>query len=390
MISGRPQVRELDDSLQALADLIAQYKEPLMARWRDQVMRIPAARALDAPTLNDLMPRALDELGQALRVGRAKSLLDVELKEGPKLHGLERLHVGYDIAEVVAEYTILEELVLDLATEHGVDVSGEPSRIINRVFGRAIASAVDTYAREKTVELQQRREEHLSFVVHDLRTPLSAMETARAVLSRALPDDVKRGPVGDMLAVLERNASRVAALLKDTSDEQQRLILATQPTEPQRRELDLWPMVEGLLRELQPLIGKSSIRIVNAIPHDLAAYADALMLAQILQNLLSNAIRYTPQGRITIGARAEGPGLSLRCWVEDTGTGIEPERIEKIFEKLETDRLHEGGLGLGLSIVKQLVHAHGGDVSVQSRMGEGSTFSFTIPDPRPERGPPIT
>lgn len=372
--------QDVSEHLQALADLIPQQREALMADWRTQVRRLPAAQRLDAPTLNDLMPKVLDELTRALRAGYTESVLDVHLRESPRLHGLERLHAGFDLVEVVAEYSILHELVQALAEKNGVDISGEPSVIINRVFDRAIAAAVDTYARERAVELQQRREEHLSFVVHDLRTPLSAMKTARAVLEQSLPPDVKSGQVAAMLGVLERNAARLEALLKDASADQQRMIMATRQTPPERRELDLWPLVEGLLRELGPLIRKASIQVENAVPGDLVVFADALMLAQIFQNLLSNAIRYTPSGAITIGARTEGHGRSARCWVRDTGTGIEPHRLTKIFDKLETDRPHEGGMGLGLSIVRQLVEAHGGIVTVESEVGRGSTFSFTLPD----------
>jgi two-component system sensor histidine kinase ChiS len=118
------------------------------------------------------------------------------------------------------------------------------------------------------------------------------------------------------------------------------------------------------------------------VSEDLLVYADSLMLSQVLQNLISNALRYTTSGEIRVGAETleGGHGHSVRCWVRDTGRGIEPHRIARIFEKLESDRLHEGGLGLGLSIVKQLVEAHGGTVTVDSEVGRGSTFFFTIPD----------
>jgi signal transduction histidine kinase len=353
-----------------------------MARWRERVRQMPDAAKLDAPTLNDMMPRLVDELVRALRVGTTPSVLDIHSSEAPKLHGLERLHAGYDLVEVVAEYSILHEILLDFVDEQRLELSSEAGRIINRVFGRALAGAVDTYAREKTIEIQQHREEHLSFVVHDLRTPLAAMETALAVLSRSLPEDLRTGAVAQMLTILERNAARLRALLKAASADQQRAILATKGTEPERREFDLWPLVEGLLMEMVPLIDREQVRITNSVPSDLDVFADSLMLSQIFQNLLSNALRYTPRGEIEAGAEAIGSGMSVRCWVRDTGSGIEPHRLEKIFEKLESDRLHEGGLGLGLSIVKQLVEAHGGAVVVESQVGHGSTFFFTIPDDR--------
>ena len=351
-----------------------------MAEWRDRVRRLPDAAKLDAPTLNDMMPRLLDELVTALRAGRADSVLDVQLSEAPKLHGLERLHAGFDIVEVVAEYSILHELLLDVAEKQDFEISSEAERIINRVFGRAIAAAVDTYAREKTIEIQQHREEHFSFVVHDLRTPLAAMETARAVLARSLPEDLKTGPVGQMLAILERNAARLDALLRRTGADQEKTLLVTQRTAPERREFDLWPLVEGLLMEMEPLIQQDQVRIVNAVPEDLIVFADSLMLSQIFQNLFSNAVRYTKRGEIEAGAEPAGSDRSVRCWVRDTGSGIEPHRLGRVFDKLESDRLHEGGLGLGLSIVKQLVEAHGGAVVVKSDVGRGTTFSFTIPD----------
>ena len=375
-------IPETVEQKRAFAHLVALRKDALMAEWRHRVLAIPQAAKLDKPTLNDMMPRLLDQLVGALSGHENPSVLDVHRAEAPKLHGLERLHAGYDIVEVVAEYSILQELVFELGDEQGLEISGETVRVITRLFGRATAAAVDTYSREKTVEIQQKREEHFSFVVHDLRTPLAAMDTAVRVLTHALPQDIRTGQVAKMLGILERNAQRLSALLKRTSHDQQRIMLATQGTSPERREFDLWPLVERLLADLEPVLVHPEVRIVNAVPEDLMVFADSLMLSQIFQNLISNALRYTTRGEIRIGAAQieGGHGHSARCWVADTGSGIEPHRLGRIFEKLESDRLHEGGLGLGLSIVKQLVEAHGGGVTVDSEVGRGSTFFFTLPD----------
>jgi signal transduction histidine kinase len=147
----------------------------------------------------------------------------------------------------------------------------------------------------------------------------------------------------------------------------------------ERRELDLWPLVEGLLHDLKPLAENSPVRIVNSVPTELTIFADAMFLGQVFQNLLSNALRYTNQGQIVIGAQSIDEGQTVRCWVSDTGAGIEPDRLGRVFDKLETDAERKGGMGLGLAIVKQVVEAHDGKVFVESELGKGSTFTFLIP-----------
>jgi signal transduction histidine kinase len=147
----------------------------------------------------------------------------------------------------------------------------------------------------------------------------------------------------------------------------------------ERREFDLWPLVESLIHDLRPLADTASTQLSNKVPGDLAAYADASLLKRVFQNLIANAIKYTPHGEVVIGARPTGAGGSLECWVSDNGAGIPEDRLGIIFDKLETDPEREGGRGLGLAIVKTLVEAHGGKVTVESQESVGSTFRFTLP-----------
>src|SRR5437762_3226611 len=225
---GEPPARIIpNDNLHRLADLIKHHREELLATWRQEIRRLPAARNLDVPTLNDEIPGVLDELADALIAGQTESVMDLQLQYSPKVHGTERFRAGFDIVEVVAEYNIVQELVQTLAEDNGVDISGDVNRIINRVFDRAIAAAVDTFARQKTLEIQQRREEHMSFVMHDLKTPLAAMQTARMLLKKNLPDQLKTGSVANMLEIIERNASRLDALLKQAFQEQHNIAVGT-------------------------------------------------------------------------------------------------------------------------------------------------------------------
>ncbi len=146
-----------------------------------------------------------------------------------------------------------------------------------------------------------------------------------------------------------------------------------------KRQVDLWPLIEELLRDLQTLTEPKGIRTSNEVPHNCSVFADPVLIVRVFQNLLSNAIEYTSHEEITIGAAVSNGDCVIRCWVRDTGRGIPEDRIGKVFDKLETDREGRGGLGLGLAIVKQVVEAHGGQISVTSKPGEGSTFEFTLP-----------
>jgi len=137
--------------------------------------------------------------------------------------------------------------------------------------------------------------------------------------------------------------------------------------------------VETLIHDLNPIAGPGSTRLTNAIAEDFVVYADASLLRRVFQNLIANAIIYTPRGEIVIGAREMGEGGDVECFVRDNGGGIPPERRQMVFEKHETDPDKEGGLGLGLAIVKTFVEAHGGAVTVESELAVGSTFRFTLP-----------
>ena len=153
----------------------------------------------------------------------------------------------------------------------------------------------------------------------------------------------------------------------------------------ERRDIDLWPLVdwplvEGLTHNLYPIADTNGTRLINDVPDDLVVYADAGLLRRILQNLIANAIKYTPGGAVTIGARDLGEGAGVECWVSDTGAGIAEGMLEKVFEKGATDPEVEGGIGLGLAVVKIFTEAHGGTVSVQSEEGVGSTFRLSLPN----------
>lgn len=215
-------------------------------------------------------------------------------------------------------------------------------------------------------------------MAHDLRTPLSAISLSARVLELLLArDPVDRPHAARMLNALHRNVQHLEALVGKVIEENSNLETEV-GLKLERREFDLWPLVESLVHDLHPVAGTSTTRLTNTVPEDFVAYADASLVRRVFQNLIANAITYTPRGEIVIGARETGGG-GVECSVRDNGGGITPERCRVVFDKHETDPDKEGGLGLGLAIVKTFVEAHGGAVTVESEVGVGSAFRFTLP-----------
>ena len=365
------------DQLQTLARLIRRDVEPLLAEWRLAVRALPSARHLDVPTLNDHLPNLLEELADALETHADHSIAEALAEGSPPAHGLQRVQDGFDIVEVVAEYNILRGCIHDLAGANGFSLQGEAFHILNRVLDHSIGLAVEAYATAQALEVQHRREEYLAFVAHDLRTPLNAMALAARVL------DVTLAPGGSpeqvrMLKTLHRNIRQLETLVAKVLDENANLQTEV-GIRLERRFLDLWPLVEALVHDIHPVAGTGSTQLINEVPEELTVFADAGLLKRVFQNLIANAIAYTPRGVVRIGARAgdtSGPG---ECWVIDTGTGIPPERLAGVFDKGSGDAERSESAGLGLAIVKTFVEAHGGTVEAESEVGGGTTIRFTLP-----------
>lgn len=364
--------------LNQLAVLIQREREAIMARWRQQVRELPSARNLDVDTLNDHIPGLLDELAEAIQTNSDQSIPAALADGSPPIHGLQRLKDAFDIEEVVAEYNVLRGCIHHLADENGVNLQGRPNHIINRVFDHSIGLALKTYATEQAREVQQRREEYLAFVAHDLRTPLYAISLAERLLQDTFFKEGISATSAKMMGALRRNVKQLEQLVSKVLEENANLQTEA-GMKLVRRELDLWFLVEALTYELHPVAGSASTELTNQVAEDLFVFADAGLLRRLLQNLIANAIKYTPGGRIVIGALDLPEDGVVECWVSDNGAGIPREFLEKIFEKGESDPEDAGGTGLGLAIVKTVVEAHGGKVTAESVEGVGSTFRFSLP-----------
>ncbi|MES2356422.1 MAG: HAMP domain-containing sensor histidine kinase [Pseudomonadota bacterium] len=355
--------------------LIRNESKVLLSQWRQIVKQLPSAKHLDVPTLNDHIADLLTELADAFESCADDPISEAHCNETPQKHGVQRFQDGFEIDEVVAEYNILRGCIHDLASANNLSIQGKAFHIMNRVLDEAISMAVQTYATQQALQMQQRRSEYLTFVTHDLRTPLNAISLATHALEIALSPKDKTPQMATMLKVLERNVVNLSKLVSKVLEENNNLQTET-GIQLHRREFDLWPLVEALIHDLHPVAGTDSTQLINNIPEDLVVFADASLLRRVFQNLIANAIKYTPRGKIEIVAKTIAPDGVVECQVIDNGAGISEELRSKVFEKYETDG--DGGLGLGLAIVKTFVEAHEGTLVVDSAEGKGSTFCFTL------------
>ncbi|MGB8170545.1 MAG: HAMP domain-containing sensor histidine kinase [Chthoniobacteraceae bacterium] len=317
------------------------------------------------------------EITRDLALCRDGVLSAQQIRGSPPVHGVQRFHDGLDVGEVVAEYNLLRVAFITIADRRNLYLVGEAARIINLRIDDAVRLAVMAFAAQQALKRKAQEDEHLAFLAHDLRTPLSAVSLLVDELGQTL-DPGALAASREVFEMLRRNLQRVETLIQRVLQTSVQSSTTGSSFRPERRRFELWPLVQRLLVDLRAVSSKSFIAVANEIPPALTIFADAGLIAQVFQNLLGNAFKYAALGKVVITAREDAG--TVTCVVRDSGTGIPLEMLAHVFEKLATDP-DQPGSGLGLAIVKQIVEAHGGTASAESTHGSGATFTFTIPAP---------
>ena len=315
--------------------------------------------------------------GEAVR-----SVLLLPVREGERWHGF----IGFadavrsrvwDPSEVMLLKTAAEMIGVFLDRRRiGRALEEERLRLVERVAERT--GELERANRELT-RAARSKDEFLANMSHELRTPLTAV----LGMTEALRDRVY-GELNDKqlraLETVERSGAHLLALIND--------ILDISRIEAGKLELEILPVslarvCEAGLRMVRGPAEKKRVTLVSRLEADPGAFpADERRLRQILVNLLSNAVKFTPEGGM-VTLTVAGDSERIRFSVRDTGIGIAPEDMERIFEPFTQldggfSRFQEG-TGLGLALVRRLIHLHGGDLSVESEPGEGSVFTVALP-----------
>ena len=228
-------------------------------------------------------------------------------------------------------------------------------------------------------QIERMKNEFISIVSHEIRTPLTSIRGAIGLLASGMyhnkPERVQR-----MLEIALTDSDRLVRLVNDILDLER---LESGRLELVKERCDTATAICQAVEGLQAITDKAGVRF-SLPPKTATVWASPDALQQVLTNLLSNAIKFSPpQSIITLTVQPQWQGVLFA--VRDAGRGIPPDKLEMIFNPFQqvdaSDSRQKGGTGLGLTICQRIVHQHGGRIWVESTLGEGSTFYFTLPDP---------
>ncbi|MHB1418919.1 MAG: two-component system histidine kinase PnpS [Bacillota bacterium] len=362
---------------------IARYMTDMALHFRDNLKEITLEQQKQNAILSSMSDGviAVDQVGRLLLINKAaEKILEVDGSEV----------IGRYILEVVRNHEVDAGVRQVLASGEPVTKELKLSSLVPEIFilhiapipGDARVAGAVMVIRDVTElrRLERIRSEFVANVSHELRTPLTSIKGfVETLLDGALEDEQASRR---FLRIVSMETNRLQRLVDDL------LFLAQLESsdphlDPYHEDTSLAAVVDKVRAILGPLAQERSVALEINIPAGLPSpQIGPDLLGQVLINLIENAVKYTAEGgKVTI--TAESLGAAIKVAVSDTGIGIPEESLSRIFERFfRVDKARSrkmGGTGLGLAIVKHVVEAHGGALNVESEVGKGSTFTFTIP-----------
>ena len=285
--------------------------------------------------------------------------------------------------EPLAIVSVLHDLTRQVENEH---LNQELKALNSGLEDRIRLATADLEAQNNKLQWQSNelerayrlKSEFLANMSHELRTPINALIGYTALMLDRIYGDLTAKQV-EGLTRIQASAQHLLALINDILD----LARIEAGKTPVRLEAsELRPLLVEVAEQMEPLVKRKALEFhVNIEEHIPVVLTDPTKVKQIVLNLLSNAVKFTNRGFVSFGASTTGSELVVR--VSDSGIGIKPQNLDVIFEEfrqVDQSRTREyGGTGLGLSITRKLVSLLGGDLSVESEYGHGSTFVVTLP-----------
>jgi signal transduction histidine kinase len=369
--------KEIRDFLFKALTRIAGFQVELAESGKEALKKIESEK-LDM-VLTDLKMPKMDGLQLVTEIAKSKPEILTVLMTG---HGsidsaLEAMKRG--ASDYITKPLNLEEMIVRLQK-----VLEEKQRFIRL---KDFADQLER-ANQELKRIDEMKSEFVSVASHELRTPLASIKNAVQLILNGKTGEINETQA-KFLSMADRNINRLTNILNNLLDLSR---IESGKIAIKFEELDLRVSIEFIFTSFKTQADEKSMHLRMDLPQELPpVYGDREKLEQILTNLLGNAIKFTPEGgEISVSAKPyPEDGNMLALSVIDTGVGIPKDQLDKIFDKFHQveGSLHRSisGTGLGLAITKGLVEAHQGKIWVESEVGKGSTFTFTLPISEGER-----
>jgi len=317
------------------------------------------------------IPRYLEVL-DSLKMGKTPPPLEFQFKRKDGISGWAEGHIGLlkRNGKIIGAQLIISDITGKRMALNELKDAHELLFTINRGLERKI--------QDRTSEIEKlvkQKDEFINQLSHDLKTPLTPIMILMPIVNEQLKDVKSR----DLMEIINRNVYFIKDLVDKTVDLAR---LNSTKIEIVVEDTNLLSEVNNIIENSQVLLDENGISIENKIGKKIFVKADRLRLGELLNNLITNSIKYTPDsgGEITIDAKEEGDFVTIS--VNDTGIGIKQERLSHVFDefyKVDISRHDLDSSGLGLAICKRIVEKHGGKIWVESPgRGKGTAFYFTL------------
>jgi signal transduction histidine kinase len=349
-------------------------RELLVACWTTRI-RAAVSAPITYAELLDRIPAFVDEIIAALY----PDAVPLPSTSGnAEEHGAQRLRLHFDVGEVVREYGLLHECILEIASDAGIAIEPSEQHVVARWVNSGIADALAQYVKRRDEDMERQTAEHLGFIAHELRNPLSA---ARTALQRLRNRELAAG--GRAVDLLERSLRRAADMI-DNSLSHASLKMGV---DPKLESLALGDLLRDVEVDARVEAQARGIDLIVAARGQGLIRADPRLLRSAVFNLVHNGLKFSPAGSaVSLTAHADADRVTLE--VADACGGLPPGKVDDLFSPRVQRGENRSGFGLGLAIARQAVEAQGGTIKVRDVPGSGCVFTIELPQPPPGGNPP--
>jgi signal transduction histidine kinase len=284
-------------------------------------------------------------------------------------HGKELLRLGYSLSHVVHAYGAMCQAITECATQSDAKITPGEFNILNGCLDVAIASAVSEYEFQSNEVIEARERQHLGFLAHELRNTLSSATIAQNMIRKGLV-----GTAGSTANVLEANLARMRNLIDRSLSEVRMRADADFYVEKFR----LFDLFDQIIITAKIDAEKKNQTVVFDVDPKIEIEADRQFILSAIANLVQNAIKYSKQAGMII-LRGEQEGDKVNIEIEDECGGLDPSKIDSLFEPYVQASEDRSGLGLGLSIVQRAIHLSQETITIRNLPGKSCVFVIQIP-----------